>query len=42
MNEVLNLLEGTETNLAAKANLMAKAASDVAEEASAAEEEYTR
>ena len=33
MNEVLNLLEGTETNLAAKANLMAKAAGDVAGDA---------
>lgn len=39
MNEVLNLLEGTETNLAAKANLMAKAAGDVAEEAPAAQED---
>ena len=28
MSEVLNLLEGTETNLAVKANLMAKAAGD--------------
>jgi hypothetical protein len=42
MNEVLNLLEGTETNLAAKANLMAKAAGDVAEEAPAARRGYTR
>ena len=33
MSEVLNLLEGTETNLAAKANLMAKAASDTAGDA---------
>ena len=33
MNEVLNLLEGTETNLAAKANLMAKAAGDAAGDA---------
>ena len=39
MNEVLNLLEGTETNLAAKANLMAKAASDVAEKAPAAQDD---
>ena len=39
MNEVLNLLEGTETNLAAKANLMAKAAGDVSEEAPAAQED---
>ena len=30
MNEVLNLLEGTATNLAAKANLMTKAAGDAA------------
>ena len=40
MNEVLNLLEGTESNLVAKANLMAKAAGDVAEEAPSAQE-YT-
>ena len=33
MSEVLNLLEGTETNLAAKANLMAKAAGDAAGDA---------
>ena len=39
MNAVLNLLEGTETNLVVKANLMAKAASDVAEEAPAAQED---
>ena len=39
MNAVLNLLEGTETNLLVKANLMAKAASDVAEEAPAAQED---
>ena len=40
MNEVLNLLEGTESNLVAQANLMAKAAGDFAEEAPAAQE-YT-
>lgn len=39
MNEVLNLLEGTETNLAAKANLMAKAGGDGAEAAPAAQED---
>ena len=33
MSEVLNLLEGSETNLAAKANLMAKAAGDAAGDA---------
>ena len=33
MSEVLNLLEGTETNLVAKANLMAKAAGDAAGDA---------
>ena len=39
MGEVLNLLEGTETNLAAKANLMAKAAGDAASEAPAVQED---
>ena len=39
MNEVLNLLEATETNLAAKANLMAKAGGDGAEAAPAAQED---
>ena len=39
MNEVLNLLEGTENNLAAKANLMAKAAGNVEEEAPTAQED---
>jgi hypothetical protein len=39
MNEVLNLLEVTETNLAAKANLMAKAGGDGAEAAPAAQED---
>ena len=38
MSEVLNLLEGTETNLAAKANLMAKAAGDTVKEAPEAPE----
>ena len=38
MSEVLSLLEGTETNLAEKANLMVKAADDGAKEASTAEE----
>ena len=33
MSEVLNLLEGSETNLVAKANLMAKAAGDAAGDA---------
>ena len=39
MSEVLNLLEGTETNLAAKANLMAKAAGDAVKEAPEAQED---
>lgn len=39
MSEVLNLLEGTETNLAAKANLMAKAAGDTVKEAPEAQED---
>ena len=39
MSEVLNLLEGTETNLAAKANLMAKAAGDAVKEAPEAHED---
>ena len=39
MSEVLNLLEGSETNLAAKANLMAKAAGDAASEAPAVQED---
>jgi len=43
MNKVLNLLEGTETNLAEKAKLMAKAAGDAAgdgaKEAPAAQED---
>ena len=39
MREVLNLLEGTETNLAAKANLMAKAAGDAVKEAPEAQED---
>ena len=43
MSEVLNLLEGTETNLTAKAKLMAKATSDAAgnaaKEAPAAQED---
>ena len=37
MSKVLNLLEGTETNLAEKANLMAKTAGSAAEEAPVAE-----
>ena len=45
MNEVLNPLEGSEASLAAKANLMAKAAGDAAEnaakEAPAAQEDAT-
>ena len=39
MGEVLNLLEGTESNLTAKANLMAKAAGDTAKEAPEAPED---
>ena len=39
MSEVLNLLEGTETNLAAKANLMAKAGGDAVKEAPEAQED---
>ena len=37
MSKVLNLLEGTETNLAEKANLMAKTVGSAAEEAPVAE-----
>ena len=39
MSEVLNLLEGTESNLTAKANLMAKAAGDAVKEAPEAQED---
>ena len=39
MGEVLNLLEGTESNLTAKANLMAKAAGDTVKEAPEAPED---
>ena len=39
MSEVLNLLEGTETNLAAKAKLMVKAAGDAAGEPPTAEQD---
>ena len=39
MSEVLNLLDGTESNLTAKANLMAKAAGDTVKEAPEAPED---
>ena len=39
MSEVLNLLDGTESNLTAKANLMAKAAGDTIKEAPEAQED---